>query len=147
MVNKALAKAIKEIAKEKFIYLKSTYNELKDDPRVDPNSLNCYRAEIDITAGICNHDKALFDKGMRNYRNAILVPSSPASPTFGCEVALYKDDHVNGNVFDGQVARTREVVQATDAADQANMRNKENRKEYEAQYKVLGKSWWKKDRA
>ena len=82
---------------------------------------------------------------MRNYRNAILVPPSPASRTFGCEVTLHKDDHANGHVFDGQVARTREVVQATDAADQANMRNKENRKAYESQYKMLGKRWWKKD--
>ena len=55
--------------------------------------------------------------------------------------------NANDHVFDGQVVRTREVVQATDAADQANMRNKENRKAYETQYKMLGKSWWKKDRA
>ena len=147
MVNKALAKAIKAGAKEKFIYLKSTYNELKDNPQVHPDSLKSVRAEIDITAGIWNHDKALFDKGMRNYRNSILVPPSPASPAFGREVALYKDDQVNDHVNDGKIARTCKVVQATDAVDIANMRNKENRKDYETYYKKLGKNWWKKDHA
>ena len=66
-VNKVVTIAIKEVAKEKFVYLKSTYNAAKDNPRVDPNRLKSVRAEIDVTAGIWNHDKALFDTGMRNY--------------------------------------------------------------------------------
>ena len=139
MVNKALAKAIKAGAKEKFIYLKSTYNELKDNPQIDPNSLKSLRAQIDITAGIWNHDKALFDKGMWNYRKTMVVPPSPAS---SCEVTLYKDDYVNDH--GDEVTRTREVVQTTDSAEQANTRNKQNRNMYENMYKKLGKSWWKK---
>ena len=74
-----------------------------------------------------------------------MVPPSPASSAFGCEVTLYKDDQVNGHVNDGQIAWTRKVVQATGAVDIANMRNKENRKDYETYYKKLGKSWWNKE--
>ena len=92
MVNKALAEAIKADVKDQFIYLKSTYNELKDNPQIDPNSLKSLRAQIDITAGICNHDKALFDKGMRNYRKTMVVLPSPAS---SYAVTLYTDDYVN----------------------------------------------------
>ena len=73
------------------------------------------------------------------------MPPSPASPAFGCEITLYRDDQLNDHVNDGQIARTRTVVQATDAVDIANMRNKENRKDYETYYKKLGKSWWKKE--
>ena len=145
MVNKALAKAIKAGAKEKFIYLKGLYNEFNDiHMNVHPETLKSVRAEIDITAGIFNHDKALFDKGMRNYKNALMVPPSPA---FRGEVTLHHDIHVNGPVNDGKYARTSTVVQATDAADIANMRNKQNRKDYETYYKKLGKNWWKKDHA
>ena len=53
MVKKALAKAIKAGAKEKFVYLKSIYNELKDT-NIHPENLKSIRAEIDITAGIFN---------------------------------------------------------------------------------------------
>ena len=122
MVNKALEKATIVGAKEKVIYLKGIYNELNDiHMNVHPGTLKSVCAEIDITAGIFNHDKALFDKGIRNYKNALMVPPSPA---FRGELTLHNGIHVNGPVNDGKYARTSTTVQATDAVDIANMRNK-----------------------
>ena len=138
MVNKAVAKAIKAVAQEKFICLKCIYNAAKDNPRVDSDSLKSDHAEIDITANIWNHDKALFDKGMRNYTKAMAVPPSPALDE---EAILYADGRVN----DGQIVWTRTVVQLSESEDIVNMCNKENREEYEEYYKMLGKSWWKKE--
>ena len=122
-VNKVVTKAIKAVANEKFVYLKSIYNAAKDNPRVDPDSLQSVRAEIDIAAGVWDHDQALFEKGMRNYRKAMVVPPSPALDE---EVILYADERCAN---DGQIVWTRTVVQLSESVDIANMRNKENREE------------------
>ena len=137
-VNKAMTKAIKEAAKEKFVYLKGMYNAHKDNPQVHPNSLKSVRAEIDITAGIWNHHKALFDKGMRNYKKATVAPPSPALDE---EVTMYVDELCED---DGQIVQTRTIkeVQLSEGMALTNMRNKESREAYEETYKMLGKAWW-----
>ena len=139
-VNKAMTKAIKEAAKEKFVYLKGMYNAHKDNPQVHPNSLKSVRAEIDITAGIWNHDKALFDKGMRNYKKAMVAPPSPALDE---EVTMYVDELCED---DGQIVQTRTIkeVQLSEGMALTNMRNKESREAYEETYKMLGKALWNK---
>ena len=125
--NEAMTKAIKNGAKEKFVYLKSMYNTYKDNPQVHPNSLKCIRAEIDITAGIWNHDKALFDKGMRNYKKAMVAPPSPALDE---EATRYVDELCED---DGQIVQTRTIkeVQLSEGMALTNMRNKESREAYE----------------
>ena len=140
-VNKVMTKAIKEVAKEKFVYIKSIYNTHKDNPQVHPNSLKSVRAEIDIAAGIWNHDKALFDKGMRNYKKAMVAPPSPALDE---DVIMYVDERCED---DGQIVqtRTRTEVQLGESMGFTNMHNKESREAYEETYKLLGKSWWKKE--
>ena len=59
-----MGKVFEDRAKARLINLKAHYAA---SPKIN-QSRDMMRADIDITAGIYNHDRALFDKGMRKFK-------------------------------------------------------------------------------
>ena len=87
-------------AKEIYTDLRASYSHMTPSSKSQSKSM---RAEIDIFAGVYNHDRALFEKGMKKWKREVMKEF--AAMDDGCTIRIQKLDMSNES-FTGESTRS-----------------------------------------